>query len=111
MTVHYARFKVKSGFQGVLYRVEDGRRIPLCPDYNGLFYVPFGAPFYFVEDLGESIEVEICECRKLVDFRGLHPWIIPFNCNVKCDLVLIARRSPLFERIINEIYSGVEPCL
>jgi len=108
---YYARFKVKEGFSGVLYRVEEGRRIPLCPDSTGLFVVPFNVQFYVVEDLGESVSVDLCECVRIVDFRRWHPWIIPYNCDVKCSTVLIARRSPLFERIINEIYSGVEPCL
>jgi len=111
MTVHYARFRVREGFRGVLYRVEEGRRVPICPDSSGLFQVPFNAPFYFVEDLEDSIEVELCKCEKIVDFRRWHPWIVPFNCDVRCSLVLVARRSPLFDEIVEEVYRGVEPCL
>jgi len=108
---YYARFRIREGFRGVLYRVEDGRRIPLCPDSSGMFYVPFNMEFYLVEDLGESIEVELCKCLWVVDFKRWHPWIIPFNCDVRCSTVLIAKRSPMFEDIVNEVYRGVEPCL
>jgi len=107
----YAKFRIKEGFQGVLYRVEDGRRIPLCPDSSGLFTVSFNVPFYVVEDNGDSISVDLCECKRVVDFKRWHPWIVPFNCDVYCLTVLIAKRSPIFEDIVNEVYEGVEPCL
>jgi len=109
---YYAKFRLKEGFQGVLYRVEEGRRIPLCPDSSGLFVVPFNTEFYLVDDRGGYVSVDKCICKRVVDFRGWHPWIKGFNCDVVCSNVLILGGGWfLFEDIVKMIYEGVEPCL